>query len=128
MTSRRFLGLVLEFAQRVVKHVLDQRRFPRTTDAGDADKPIQGYLDIDIFEVVLTRAEDLQAWGLWRNGASLGSRNHLFLTREILRGQRAIALLQFRLGAEENNFATAFARTRSQIKDTVCRTDDIRVV
>src|ERR1017187_2992433 len=128
MPSRGFLGLVLELAQRIVENVLDQRRFPRATDARDADQPIQGYLNIDVLQVMLARAQDLQARALQGNGASLGSRRHLFLAREILCGQRASALLQFRLRAEEHNFTAAFARTRTQIENAVSGTDNTRVM
>src|ERR1019366_627454 len=128
MPSRRFLGLVLEFAQRVVENILDKRRFPRTADARDADQSIEGYLDIDVLQVVLARTQNLQAWCLGPNGASLGRRRPLFLACEIMRGQRASALLQFRLGAKKNNFTAAFARPRAQVENAVRRADDIRVV
>src|ERR1019366_2977936 len=128
MSSRWFLGFMLELAQRVVKHVLNERRFARTAHTRDANQSIQGYLDIDILQVVLARAQDFQAGGFRGNAAPFRSRRHLFLTREILRGQRVSALLQFRLRAEKNNLPAAFARTRAQIENAVRRADDIRVV
>ena len=41
------------------KHILNQRRFPGTGNAGDAGENAERNFDIDVLEIVLGRAGDL---------------------------------------------------------------------
>ncbi len=52
---RRFL----ELFQIAMEHFVDQTRFARARNAGDADQQAEGNLDVDIFEIVGAGAADL---------------------------------------------------------------------
>src|SRR6266849_2797304 len=61
--SRRLGRLALRLPECGVEHVLHQRGFPRPRDAGDAHQALEWNADVDVFEVVLGRAEELQNRG-----------------------------------------------------------------
>jgi hypothetical protein len=58
--ARRLGRLAEPFAQRRIQHVLHERRFAGSGHAGDAHQPVQRDRDIDVFEIVLTRAANVQ--------------------------------------------------------------------
>ena len=57
--ARRFAGLALGLAQRLVQHVFDERGFARARHAGDAHQPAQRKLHVDVLEIVLRDAAQL---------------------------------------------------------------------
>ena len=58
---RRLVIRRLSFAtqQIPVEHVVDQRGFARTRNAGDACENSERKIDVDVLQVVLSRANDL---------------------------------------------------------------------
>jgi energy-coupling factor transporter ATP-binding protein EcfA2 len=58
--ANRFVPLALGPLDRGVDHVVDQRRLPRPADPGDAGQRVQGNLDIDVPQIVLTCAGDIE--------------------------------------------------------------------
>ncbi len=127
---RRFGRLALRLSQRGVEHVLHQRGFPRPRDAGDAHQPLERNADVDAFQVVLGRAEELQ-----NRGQTTFSRKNVvcprfcgaFPPREIFRRER-FRLLQLVGRAEENDLAAALAGARAHVHDAVGLQHDLRVV
>src|SRR5207245_1336333 len=68
-----------------LENVVDERAFARTADSGDADEQAEGDFHIDIFQVVVARAVDFQAFlGAW---PALGGHRDLSDPGEVLAGQ-----------------------------------------
>ncbi len=60
--SWRLFGAVELFGQRRVQNTVDERRFTRPRRPGDAGKCAERQFDADILQVVLGRADDLDAF------------------------------------------------------------------
>ena len=61
MVCRRFGARSVEmFGGRCVKRVVDQRRFARAGNAGDAGQQADRQVDTDVAQVVAARSDDLQ--------------------------------------------------------------------
>ena len=58
-TRLLFGRLPLRDQQIPVEHVVNQRGFPGTGNAGDTCENAQWKIDVDVFKVVLSRANDL---------------------------------------------------------------------
>src|SRR6267143_1515953 len=125
--ARRFGRLAFRLSKRGVEHVLHQRGFPRARDAGDAHQALERNADVDVLQVVLGGAEelDLRRLPVRRRGcpAAAGTPS----SGEIFRRER-FRLLQLVGRAEENDLAAAFARPRAHVHDAVGLQHDLRIV
>ncbi len=128
---RRLGRLALRLAESGVEHVLHQRRFSRARDAGDAHQALERNADVDVLQVVLGGAEELQNRGqttVFRKTVvcprfSVGA----LPTGEIFRSER-FRMLQFIGCAGEDDLAAALARTGAQVHDAVGLEHDLRIV
>src|SRR5262249_60804420 len=68
--------------QRLLQAVLDERRLARAAHAGDADELAERNLGIDIFQVVVPGADDLQ--DLARAGTALFRNDDLLRPTQVL--------------------------------------------
>ncbi len=124
---RGFGRLALRLANRGVEHVLHQRGFPRARDAGDAHQALQRNADVDIFQVVLGSAEELELRRFCGHGRSQCARISALPARKIFRRER-FRLLQLVGRAEEHDLSAALARPRSHVHDAVGGEHDLRIV
>ncbi len=120
----RFGGLALGLEQRRVEHVLHQRGLARAGDARDADQTLERDRDVEVLQVVLRRAQQLEeALRLPGRARRLGA----LAAGEVLGGQRA-RRFQFRRRAEEHHLAAALAWPGSHVEDAVGGEHDLRIV
>jgi hypothetical protein len=60
MRAGRLGRLAFRLEERLVEHVLHQRRLARSGHAGDADQALEGDAHVDVLEVVLACAQHLE--------------------------------------------------------------------
>ena len=137
--ARRLARLALRLAQRLVQHVFDERGLARARHAGDAHQPPQREFHVDVLEVVLRDAAQLDRllrrhhacpWLRCRPGfaARRRARRDDFRARQILPGQRR-RIGAHRLGrVERHDLAAALAGAGTQVQQPVRREHDLRIV
>ena len=120
-------GFPLVLAQGGVEHVLHQGRLARSRDAGDADQAVERKSDVEVFQVVLGGAENLQPravrCGRVRRKAGVGA----LAAFEVFRRQR-LRLAHFLRRAEEHHLAAALAGAGAHVEQAVGFKHDLRVV
>ena len=125
--ARRLGGLAFHFAQGRVEHVLHQRGFPGPGHTGDADQPLEREGNVDVLQVVLAGAENLDAWTDFpRRGWSAAARP--LAAREVIGGKRIGRPLQFLRRAEAHDAAAAFPRPGAEVENAVGGKHDLGVV
>src|ERR1700733_1971872 len=137
--ARRLGRLAAVLEQRGVQHVLDQRRLARARHPGHAHQALERYAYVDVPEVVLGGALELEPaigarfgddlarrLGDPRVGAITGGHDAAAAV-EVLAGERG-AGTQLPRAAEEDDLAAALARAGPQIEDAVGFQHDLRVV
>ena len=125
-----FGRLALGLQQRGVQNVVDERGLARSRDAGHAHQALQRDRDVDVLEVVLFGAEDLEARRGWQHARAAFGPDRLagaLAPGEVLGGQR-LGLPQFGGRAEEHDLAAALAGARAHVHDPVGLEHDLRVV
>ncbi len=117
--AKRTFRVSLLFRQMMEQHLLNQRRFARARDAGDHHQSLQRQLKIDVLEVVLAGAANLQL-GLirprWLRIARLGD---LTAAGQKIPRERSRRLHQGRRCTLEHQLAAAFTRPGADIQDLV---------
>ena len=110
---------------RLVEHLVDQRRLARARHAGDAAEHAERHLDVDVLEVVLRRAADLD---VARRRAPL--RRHLDRARagQVLAGQRLRHRLDVGRRALRDDVAAVLAGARAHVDQVVGRAHRALVV
>ena len=66
---------VQRFGELVVEHVFDERALAAAADAGDGDERAEREFDVDVFEIVVARADDFEASPMWARGDSSACRS-----------------------------------------------------
>ena len=123
----RLGGAAFGFQQRRMQHVLDQRRFARTGDAGDADQARKRNRDIDVLQVVLGGAEQLQPRSLCLGRPGRHARVGALSSGKVFGSERALRL-HFCGRAERHHLAAALARARPHVEQAVGGEHDLRIV
>ena len=99
--------------QGVIKNVVDQRRFAGPRDAGHARHHAQGNRHVDILQVVLARAANLNLAPL--RYSPLGGHRNLKLAGKIPSGQGPLVSLHFIIGTLTDDASSLLAGSRSQV-------------
>ena len=122
----RIGGLAEVAQQRRGQHVLHQRGFAGTADAGDAHQPLQGNFHVDVLEVVLRHALQNQARGI---GCHHALEAHADLLAAAQIGTRqGVGSAQCLGAAVKHNLPAFFARPRPHVDDAVSSQHHRRVV
>ena len=137
----RLGGLAAVLQQRRVQHVLHQRRLARAGDAGDAHQPLQRDAHVDVLQVVLAGALELQpavgtrlrhhAAGTRRRpcaGGGRARRRHALAAAQVLAREGRLVSANRLRAAEEHDLAAALAGAGAEIQDAIGLEHDLRVV
>ncbi len=137
--ARRLGGLAVVLQERGVEHVLDQGRLARAEHPGDAHQPLQRDAHVEVAQVVLARALELEPAVRARLGhddARLPGPRGLRLARgrdalcpaQVLTGEGAGVGADRLRAAEEHHLAAALAGAGTEVEDPVGLEHDLRVV
>ena len=118
--------LVDPLHQRLVQDVVHEGGLPGAGDAGDGDETPERHLHVDVAQIVLTGTPDRDpvAPGL----AAHGRHGDLPAAREVLAGDRRLALEQVLHAARAHDLAAVLAGARPDVDDVVGHTDRLLVV
>src|SRR3954453_20491107 len=110
-------GISLTFVQIAVQSlhddVADERAFAAAADAGDTDKGAERNFDVDVFQIVVRRAENLQVVAV---SFAAGFRNgDLLFTRQKLAREALLILDHFARRALNDQIAAADARAGAEV-------------
>ena len=126
MRAGRLCGFAKVAQQGGGQHVLNQCGLARAADPGDAHQALQGKLDTDVFQVVLTRAFQQQAGCVVAHQA-LEAHAHLLASAQVGAGQ-GVGLAQIGGAAVKHNVPAALARAGAHVDHAVGRQHDGGVV
>ena len=112
--------------ERFVEHVVDERRFAGTGNAGDGDEHAERDRHVDAVQIVAVRAENLQEFAL-RLAAPCGNGNAQFAA-EIAAGERLRVGEKLFARAGKHQVAAVLARAGSEIEDEIGGEDRIGIV
>ena len=126
--ARGFLRLAERAEQRVVQHVLDERRLARAAHAGHADEAVQRDLDVDVLQVVLASVADLETRSTRVDRARRSRTADAQLAAQVLGRERALVAQELRRRAVEHDLPARAARPGSQVEDPIGRAHELRVV
>src|SRR6185437_6048675 len=136
--ARGFGRLAVVFEECRVEHILDESGLSGAGDPRDTNQPLERYSNVDILEVVLAGATQLEpavgtGFGhhFGGSGADRGARAlvaHAASPTQVLPRQRASVPADFAGRAVEHDFAAALPRARSHVEDAVGLQHDLRVV
>ena len=128
--TRLVAGPVERFGEGAIEDVVDERRLAGPADAGNGGQHAEGNPDVDVLQVVRTRATDDQ-FALHRGPASLRCRDRA-LARQVGARQRAVfgkgARQQIVRRSLENHVAPEVARAGAEIDDVIGDADRLLVV
>ena len=108
------------------ENVIDERRFSRAADAGDADEETERNLDVDVLKVIVPSADDTEP--LLAAGPALRRNQNLFLAGKVLSGEAVRMHYDVREGAGCHHLAAADAGARTEINEIVGRPHGLLVV
>ena len=114
--------------QGVIQHLVHERRLARPADARDGDEAAERNLHVDVAQVVLPRADHLQAGGFVRHRAAVRRHRDRQLAGEVLPGQGLFGLQNLGGRAERRDLPAAVAGTGAEVKQAVGRGDHLAVV
>ena len=105
---------------------MQQRRFAGAGDAGDRDQHVERDFEVDVLQVVCSRAGDAK---LVRIGLTAFGRNlDVKLVGEIASGERVRHLQKFAVGAGADDFAAVFSRAGAEVENAVGGAHDVGIV
>ncbi len=126
VAARHLARAVHLLHQRRVQDVADQRALAAAAHAGDRDEASERDLDVDLLEVVLTRAAHDEPV-VTGHAAVLGDFDRP-LARQVLPGDRLLRLQHVLDRARHDDLAAVLPRARPDVDDVVGDTDRLLVV
>src|SRR5262245_26109022 len=115
--ARRPFALVEIAVQRLHDDVADQRAFAAAADARHTNKRAERNLDVDVLEVVLRSAENLEKVAV--AGAAQLRNLNLLLAGQILTGEAVRVLDNFARRPLHDELPAANARTGAEVDDLI---------
>src|ERR1700678_17801 len=112
--------------QRFVKNIVDQRGFARAGDAGDRDEQAQRNHDVEAFDVVAARAENLDEFSL---GLAAARRDQDFqFAAEVAPGDRVRIFQHLVTSAGKNQLTAVLAESGTKVQKVVGGHDGVGIV
>ena len=111
-----------------MQHILNQRRFARARYTRDGDEPVERDRDVDVLEIVLRHAKDLDARIRARAWLASNLAAGTLAAGKIVGGQRSCFAVQ-RVGRpEKHDLAPALARARTDVENSIGSEHDLRIM